>query len=699
MQVQLLNRNKKNNKMKNTISKTNLKKGSRTTRFPFNLIVKSVIAGTFILTAGQSPIQAQEAPVATYTQPTWRFGVAGGANFNFYQGTTQQLSNDFMAPTAFGDGQGIGLFAAPVIEFHRPGTMLGFMLQAGYDNRKGAWEQVLTPCNCPADLETGLSYLTVEPSLRIAPFKSNFYIYGGPRLAFNLDKSFLYQEGISPDYPNKPARPDENGDFSDMNKSVISMQIGAGYDILLSADTKQNKAILSPFVAFHPYFGQDPRSVESWNLTTVRAGLALKFGRGSKIAVKEEVYVPPVVVAEPDVTFAVHAPKNVPAERRVRETFPLRNYVFFNEGSVEIPGRYVLLRKNQVKDFSEDQLEVFAPKELTGRSKRQMTVYYNVLNILGDRMVEYPNTRVTMTGSSRVGVQDGKAMAESTKKYLVDVFEIAPARIQTEGSLKPVSPSEQPGGRLELALLREEDRRVSVTSGSPELLMEFHSGKDVPLKPVEINVVQEAPVDSYTTFNVAGADTAFSSWSMEVADKQGKIQKFGPYTQESVSIPGKTILGTNPEGNYKITMTGQTKSGKQIKKETTANLVLWTPPVTEEMMRFSVIYEFNNSEAIAMYDKYLTEVVTPKIPQNGSVIIHGHTDIIGSEDINQKLSLARANDVKGIMEKALAKANRTDVKFEVHGFGEDENLATFDNKFPEERFYNRTVVIDIIPGK
>jgi hypothetical protein len=245
------------------MSKTNFKKGLRPARFPFNLMVKSVIAGAFILAAGQSPLQAQEAPEATYTQPSWRFGVAGGANFNFFEGTTQELTNDFMVPTAFGDGQGIGLFAAPVIEFHRPGSMLGFMLQAGYDNRKGAWDQVRTPCNCPADLETGLSYITVEPSIRLAPFKSNFYIYGGPRLAFNIDKSFNYQQGISPDYPNTPARPDESGDFSEMNKSVISMQIGAGYDIPLSAETIQNKVMLSPFVAFHPYFGQDPRSIES----------------------------------------------------------------------------------------------------------------------------------------------------------------------------------------------------------------------------------------------------------------------------------------------------------------------------------------------------------------------------------------------------------------------------------------------------
>lgn len=686
--------------MENIISKTNFKTGSRIARFPLSLIAKSVVVGTLMLTAIQSPLQAQETQEAKFTKPSWWFGAAGGANFNFYQGTTQRLTNDFMVPTAFHDGQGIGLFAYPIMEFHRPGTMLGFMLQAGYESRRAAWEQVTTPCNCPADLETNhLAYITVEPSIRIAPFKSNFYIYGGPRLAFNVDKRFLYEQGISPDYPNVPARPDVNGVFSDMNKSVFSMQIGAGYDISLSADNKQNQAVLSPFVAFHPYFGQDPRSIESWNLTTVRAGIALKFGRGKKVEVPEKAFVPVAIVAEPDVTFTVAAPKNVPVERQVRETFPLRNYVFFNEGSTEIPSRYVLLRKDQVKDFNEDQLEVFTPKDLNGRSKRQMTVYYNVLNILGDRMVKNPTSTVTMTGSSMEGVADGKAMAESTKKYLVDVFGIAPARITTVGSVKPVIPSEQPGGTLELDLLREGDRRVSITSGSPELLMEFQTGNDSPLKPVVIKTVQEAPLDSYVSFTNAGADTAFTSWNMELTDKQGKVQKFGPYNKELVSIPGKTILGSNPEGDYKVTMIGQTKSGKVIKKETNAHLVLWTPPVEEEMMRFSIIYEFNNSDAIAMYDKYLTEVVTPKIPKNGSVIIHGHTDVIGGEDVNLKLSLARANDVKGIMEKALAKSNRTDVKFDVRGFGEDESLAPFDNKFPEERFYNRSVIIDIIPAK
>jgi hypothetical protein len=49
------------------------------------------------------------------------------------------------------------------------------------------------------------------------------------------------------------------------------------------------------------------------------------------------------------------------------------------------------------------------------------------------------------------------------------------------------------------------------------------------------------------------------------------------------------------------------------------------------------------------------------------------------------------------MEASLVKAGRTDVTFEVTGYGEDEKTSPFENKFAEERFYNRTVIIDIIP--
>ena len=81
-----------------------------------------------------------------------------------------------------------------------------------------------------------------------------------------------------------------------------------------------------------------------------------------------------------------------------------------------------------------------------------MVVYYNVLNILGDRMDKNPATTVTLVGSSEKGPKDGKLMAESVKSYLVDVFSISAARINIEGRKKPKIPSEKPGGTNELVL-------------------------------------------------------------------------------------------------------------------------------------------------------------------------------------------------------------------------------------------------------
>jgi outer membrane protein OmpA-like peptidoglycan-associated protein len=678
-------------------TKNNIKKESRTARFPYALSIKSLVLCTFMIMGMLTTAHAQDS--IQYTKPSWFFGVAAGGNINFYRGSTQQLDAELIVPTTFHNGTGVGLFVAPLIEYRPANSRWGVMLQAGYDNRGSKFDQVKTPCNCPADLITDLSYITVEPSLRLAPFKSNFYLYAGPRIAFNVSKSFTYQLGINPAYPAQIPTAAVKGDFSDVNNMLISMQIGAGYDIPLTSQYHKTQLVLSPFVSFQPYFGQDPRSIETWNITTVRVGAALKLGNGHKVAkhVEANVFVPTVAAALPEVTFTVNSPQNIVPERNVREIFPVRNYVYFDLGSTEIPARYVLLNRNQVKDFKEDHIEMTVPENQSGRSERQLKVYYNILNILGDRMSKNPSTTVKLVGSSQQGPNDGREMAESVKHYLVSVFDINPSRISIEGRIKPEIPALQNGGTKELVLLREGDRRVSIESNSPVLLMEFRTGPEAPLKPVEIDVVQEAPIDSYVTFKNEGADKAFTSWYLEVTDDAGNVQKFGPYTQEVVSIPGKSILGTTPEGDYKVKMIGQTKDGRSVIKETNVHMVLWVAPKENEGMRFSVLFEFNKSVAISMYQKYLTNIVIPKIPIGANVIIHGHTDIIGDNNYNQQLSLHRANDVRTILENGLKKLGRTDVTFQVLGFGGDQKLSPFENKYPEERSYNRTVIIDIIP--
>ena len=660
--------------------------------------VKTGLIAIFLLSTYLCHAQAPTpTPEIKYAAPRWYFGAAAAGNINFYRGSTQKLDADNTAPTPFTSGTGLGLFVAPLAEYHFLGSRWGIMLQAGYDSRKGKYKEVLAPCNCPRDLSTVISYITIEPSVRFAPFKSaGLYLFAGPRIAFKMQNSFTYLQKPNPEDPGQVQEADVNSHLSDMNKTLISMQVGAGYDIGLSSAYRHTKFVISPFVSFHPYFGQGPRSIETWNVSTLRVGIALKIGRGKAIPIPPVII--PTVVVPPKMQINVHVPANIPVERKVSEVFPLRNYIYFNIGSTAIPARYIALTKDQAKNFKEDQLELYMPSNLPGRSPRQMAVYYNVINILGLRMSNNPDTKITLVGSSEKGPEEGKAMAETVKDYLVSVFSIQASRIKTEGRSKPKIPSEHPGGTKELELLQEGDRRVSIESSSPVLLMEFQNGPDAPLKPVTINVVEEAPVESYISFNIGEGMDSISSWSIEIMNKNGKVKNYGPYTRPQVSIPGKTILGNTLAGDYKLTITGKTKSGREIKNDTTVHVVQWQPPVNEEVKRYSIIYEFNDSKAIAIYEKYITDIVLPQIPKAGRVIIHGYTDIIGEEAYNEKLSQARALDVEDIMKRGLAKAGRTDVAFEKYGFGEDQALSPFKNEYPEERSYNRTVIIDIVPA-
>ena len=631
------------------------------------------------------------------SQPIWWFGGSVAANFNYFRGTTQMLNEDLTVPTAFHKGNGVKPYVSLLTEY-RPNKIWGGMLNVAFDNRGGKFNGEVAPCNCAMTLSTNISYLTVEPSLRLAPFASAFYVFAGPTLNFNMSKAFTYTQ---------EKQTDTRGDWSSVRETSISGQVGAGMDFPLSARTSAMQMILSPFVSFQTDFGHAPRSVESWDLYTIRMGTAFKFGKRGKstpavspAAVMAKPVIIPAVVGEKEVQFSVRAPKVVPLKRKVKETFVLGNSVFFDLGSTEIPNRYVKLNQTQAISFKEEDLQESQPGNLnSGRSSRQLVVYHNVLNIMGDRLRANPQSSITLTGASGRSPTEGKIMAETIKQYLVIVFGIDASRISTEGRDKPVNPSEQPGGTKELALLREEDRRVDIVSTSPELLMQVGGISSSFLKPVQITAVQEDPLDSHVIFTATGAEELLSSWSVKVTDEEGNVQSYGPYKKDQASVSGKTILGNSTQGNYNILMLGQTKGGDSIRKESYVSLMKMDDDPKQEGLRYSIVFEFDKAKTIDTYEKFLTDIVVPLIPENGTVIIHGHTDNIGDEKYNQSLSQERALGAQKIIEHALSSAGKKGVKFETYGFGKDAGMAPFENNLPEERFYNRTVIIDIIPGK
>ena len=646
----------------------------------FKIMQRLTICAVVALLAAGNIANAQ-----TITPPIWWFGVSGAANFNFYDGTTQTLNNSVIAPTALHKGFGVRPYGSVLMEY-RPGRIWGFMLNVAYDSRGAKYDNVVAPCNCLVTLKADVDYIAVEPSLRLGFQHNNLFFFGGPRVAFNERDAFFYTQ---------VKQPDAQGNFSDMKKTQFSGQVGMGYDFIVSAPKSSTMVSLSPFVSYHPYFGQEPRSIESLSITTVRVGVALKFGKAHKVPVQPAPMAVALIAPVHEYVLTVNAPKEMPLKRKVSETMPLLNVVFFDGGPAVIPARYTLLTADQAAGFKEVQLQNEQSGTKTIRSAAQLNVYYNVLNILGARMRANPETKITLEGASAKGPEEGKEMAAAVKHYLVTVFGIDGTRINIKGSSKPDVPSEQRGATKDIALLHAEDNRVDIETISPELLIEVGGGM---MRPVQIDAVQVEPMDNDVVLNIDSASELLKSWSVDVVDSAGMVQHYGPFTRNQERIPGKTILGAAQKGDYKVVMHAETNTGTMIKRESTIHLFR-RDESDRKGLRYSIVFDFDKAKTITAYHKFLTDIVSPLIPDSATVIIHGHTDIIGEVDYNQKLSDSRAQQTQTVIEHALKSNGKNNVRFETIGFGEDVNHSPFDNDLPEQRFYNRTVIIDIIPIK
>lgn len=111
---------------------------------------------------------------------------------------------------------------------------------------------------------------------------------------------------------------------------------------------------------------------------------------------------------------------------------------------------------------------------------------------------------------------------------------------------------------------------------------------------------------------------------------------------------------------------------------------------TAEVSVFSLIhFKFDSPEGGATNERILMDFVYERIRSNARLYVVGHSDIVGLEDRNMRLTELRAAGVaKRIRENV--PANRY-ASLESRGTGEYEPL--YDNDLPEGRYLNRTVQI------
>lgn len=103
-----------------------------------------------------------------------------------------------------------------------------------------------------------------------------------------------------------------------------------------------------------------------------------------------------------------------------------------------------------------------------------------------------------------------------------------------------------------------------------------------------------------------------------------------------------------------------------------------------------VLFAYGKADLPATFADRAAELVID-VPKGATVEVGGHTDSIGADDFNQKLSERRADAVA----KAL-KAARPDLSLEVEGYGEKQPVAPNESAGkddPEGRAKNRRVEI------
>jgi outer membrane protein OmpA-like peptidoglycan-associated protein len=367
------------------------------------------------------------------------------------------------------------------------------------------------------------------------------------------------------------------------------------------------------------------------------------------------------------------------------DSSPLLNYVFFETGQVEIPNRYILFSdQRQANTFSEEAL------------RGTMEKYQNVLNIIGKRMTENPDAKLTLIGcNSNMGEEKGnldlsKGRAEAVRAYLRYMWGINPSRLDVNVQNLPNRPSTNatPEGQAE-------NRRVEIYSDTLSVL-------DV----IKSNYVQEiSETQEIRVRPEIEAETGIKDWKVSLLgegsvldSKTGKGRPNALYTFDVDTIGLDSIAALNQVtaaielvddegGRYEQNSAAAIPVKVIRRKELMAQKLGY-----RVMEKYALIlFDFDSSE-IKDRNKLVIDEIIDRLNNidSANLKIVGHTDNIGEPDYNVKLSERRAN---AVYKKMKAEGIPSSIHVTPKGSGPFEPL--YDNDSPEGRSLNRTVTVTI----
>ncbi len=372
-------------------------------------------------------------------------------------------------------------------------------------------------------------------------------------------------------------------------------------------------------------------------------------------------------------------------EIKTIDASPMLAHVYFDTGSSDIPDSYIRFRdRSETAGFDESRLRGTLEK------------YRHLLNLVGKRLAGHPEATVTLVGcNDNSGGEKGNTelsgrRAQAVQVYLQALWGVAGDRIRVETRNLPEMPSTS---RLEEG--RADNRRVEIRSEDPAILDLVRStyidtridASALTLRPV---------VDS--VYGLASWQITATSGGRSLAELAGE----GALAQQT-TVPLKTdnLLDVASAGEIQVAVALEDLKGQQT--TLTAEPVKVHFIQTRELLakkqgyqveeRYAlVLFDFDSDALDARNQAIVTQIVERirALPQ-ATVEIVGHTDNIGKEEYNIKLSERRAQAVYRLLTSAYGGGGGDRIRY--RGVGPHE--ALYDNLSPETRALNRTVTITL----
>ena len=625
---------------------------------------------------------------------TFTLGFGGAANANWQgSGTMQTMPGPVGGPaTTLNSGTADGsLYAfdgydqSHVLvepEFHilaeiPIATNLMFAPRIAYNDYSLRWDHATSGTNMGTDPGLVISQAEIGADLLFKYAFSNFHVMAGANLSTPIHDPYYAHSQTIEDAVNHNTV--GSGTLPNFTKFLAGLKGGVGYDIPLNAN---NTIWLTPEAFFTysvtDYINDNSPGSNNRELfpVTLSGGASMKFALAGPPAAP-----PPTPIAA---TVSAHgvmpngsltADLVSPQQSNVtRASIPLLPYIFFDDNSPTIAARY---SRSGSTGFN-------IQTDLAG--KDALDANHDVLDVVGQRLKDNPNTTVTITGTNcnsgkeRDNITLSKDRANAAASYLENTWGIAASRITVDQRNLPEIPTNPVTDAG-----RQENRRVEFSSTDADLTapikIENREAVNVGATTVryDMTVTPDPSVHTYT------------GWTVTL-DKDG-VQLAPPLTgtgappaSTTEDVPNAANYVGQPV-HYTLTVTddqGQTAHADgytRIEAKTVNN---------NNLERYGMLsFDFDRADINARARQMLS-LISESI-NNGAtgVKIDGYCDATGTPEYNQTLSEARANAAV----TALRSMTNLPANVTVQGHGLRD--PRFTNDLPEGRQLNRRVEFTI----